>query len=184
MLDTLRHIDYSVFHFINHSLSNSVFDTLCPMLRNKLTWAPLYVLLAIAFYKRYGNKVIWLVVFAAVTVIATDQISSSLIKPLFHRLRPCNNPEANARLLLEYCGAGYSFVSSHAANHFGITVFLIPFLQRKLLFGSLLLFWASVVSFSQVYVGVHFPADVLVGGMLGSLIGGLLSYPALKKIQP
>lgn len=184
MLDTLRQIDHNLFHFINREMANTLLDTLCPILRNKLTWIPLYVLLAFVFYKRYGTRVIWLVLFGAVTVLLTDQISSSLIKPFFHRLRPCNNPEVNARLLLNYCGVGYSFVSSHAANHFGVAVFLIPFLHRRLLFGSLLLLWATAVSFSQVYVGVHFPADVLAGGILGSLIGGLLSYPALKKIQP
>jgi undecaprenyl-diphosphatase len=183
MLETLRHIDHSLFHFVNHDLANPVLDLLCPVFRNKLTWLPLYVILALLFYKKYGRQVLWLAAFAALTILLTDQLSSSLIKPLTHRLRPCNNPEVNARLLLDYCGAGYSFVSSHAANHFGIAAFLLPFVQRKVLFGSLLFVWAALVSFSQVYVGVHFPADVLGGAILGSVIGALLFYPALWKIH-
>lgn len=171
MLDTLRYIDHILFHILNHNLANPVLDVLCPLLRNKLIWIPLYVLMAYVFYKRLGNKILLLACFAAITVLLTDQISASLIKPVVHRLRPCNNPEVNARLLLSYCGAGYSFVSSHAANHFGIAVFLIPFLQHRRMFGFLLLLWASVVSFSQVYVGVHFPADVFAGALLGAFTG-------------
>lgn len=180
MLDTLRHIDHTLFHFINHSLANPILDVLCPVLRNKLTWVPLYVFMGYMFYKRFGNKILLLGCFAAITVLFTDQISASLIKPVVHRLRPCNNPEIGARLLLSYCGAGYSFVSSHAANHFGIAMFIIPFLQYRRMFGFLLLLWASLVSFSQVYVGVHFPADVFAGALLGIFTGFSFAVVARK----
>jgi undecaprenyl-diphosphatase len=171
MLDTLRHIDCALFNWINHGLANPILDMVCPILRNKLTWIPLYVFLAFLFYKQYGSKLFWIAAFAGVTLLITDQISSSLIKPLVHRLRPCNNPAIGARLLLSYCGAGYSFVSSHAANHFGIAFFLIPFLREKFLHSVLLVLWAALVSFSQVYVGVHFPMDVVAGALLGAFVG-------------
>ena len=176
MIETLRHIDHSAFHFINYGLANPVFDALCPIFRNKLTWIPLYIILAFFFYRKYGTRILVIGALTGLTVLLTDQISSSLIKPFVHRLRPCNNPAVHARLLLAYCGAGYSFVSSHAANHFGIAAVLIPFtwVNRKL-YGSLLLLWAFLVSFSQVYVGVHFPVDVIAGGMLGLLIGSLVA---------
>lgn len=183
MIETLRHIDHILFHFINHDLANPVLDMWCPVFRNKYTWLPLYLILVTVFYKQYGKQLLWLSAFAALTVLLTDQLSSSLIKPLVHRLRPCNNPEVNARLLLDYCGAGYSFVSSHAANHFGMAMFLLPFLKSKWLWGFLLFIWASAVSFSQVYVGVHFPSDVTAGALLGVVVGYSTSYITLRYIS-
>lgn len=180
MLDALRHIDHAVFHFINGDLANPVFDILCPLLRNKLTWIPLYLFLAFCFYKQYGNNMLWIIAFVALTVLITDQLSSSVIKPYVHRLRPCNNTHINARLLLSYCGGGYSFVSSHAANHFGMAIFLISFLRLKFLYGVLLVLWAALVSFSQVYVGVHFPIDVIAGAMVGVLIGLVIAKVSAK----
>ncbi|MFN8286483.1 MAG: phosphatase PAP2 family protein [Chitinophagales bacterium] len=153
------------------------------MLRNKLTWIPLYALLAFLLYRKYGLKVFYIGLGVGVVVLLSDQISSSLIKPWIHRLRPCNNPEIQARLLLEYCGGGYSFVSSHAANHFGMAVFFAAFFERKFLAAALLLLWAFVVSFSQVYVGVHFPVDVIAGGLLGAVIGLAVSLVVLRFVK-
>lgn len=183
MLEFLRYTDHALFHFVNTGLANPVFDILCPLFRNKLFWLPLYLLLALIFYKRYGNKIFLIGLFVAFTVLLTDQLSSSLIKPLVHRLRPCNNSALQVRLLLDYCGAGFSFVSSHAANHFGIAMFLIPFFNRKKLAAALLFTWAFAIAFSQVYVGVHFPADVAAGAMLGIFIGWLTALLAFRFIE-
>ncbi len=164
-------------------MANPVLDFLCPILRNKLTWVPLYILFALLLYRKYGAKVIYLGIGAALVILLSDQISSSLIKPYQHRLRPCNNPAIEARLLLDACGGGYSFVSSHAANHFGLAVFLVFFFERKRLAAPLLLLWAFAVAFSQVYVGVHFPMDVLAGALLGSIIGWVLGMAVTKLIK-
>lgn len=183
MLEQLRHIDYMLFHFINTEMANAVLDFLCPILRNKLTWIPLYILFAVLLYPKYGSKIVYLGIGAAVVILLSDQISSSLIKPYMHRLRPCNNPAIEARLLLDACGGGYSFVSSHAANHFGLAVFLVFFFERKKLAAPLLLLWAFVVAFSQVYVGVHFPMDVVAGALLGSIIGWAVAVPLAKFVN-
>lgn len=183
MLELLRHTDYALFHFVNTGLANPVFDVLCPLFRNKLFWLPLYLFLAFIFYKRYRNKTLLIGLFVALTVLLTDQLSGSLIKPLVHRLRPCNNPAMKARLLLDYCGAGYSFVSSHAANHFGIAMFLIPFFNRRKLAAALLFTWAFAIAFSQVYVGVHFPADIAGGAVLGIFIGWITARLACRFIE-
>ena len=187
MLETLKHIDQVLFHFINHDLANPVFDVICPIWRDKRTWIPFYVIMFFLFWKLYQRKALGLTLSAVLTIVFSDQISSSLIKPFFHRLRPCNNPNlaSSARLLLHDCGVGYSFVSSHAANHFAIATFIwffIPVNKKKA--SALILFlWASSIALSQVYVGVHYPADILAGALLGIAIGTITGYATRKFLH-
>lgn len=177
--------DQQAFTYLNETIANPVLDFLCPILRNKLTWIPLYALLAWYFYQRYGIKnLLLLVAGTGLTVLITDQVASSLIKPYFHRLRPCNEAALHARLLLDACGNGYSFISSHAANHFGMAFFFSFFFERKWIAAVVLLSWAFAVSFSQVYVGVHYPLDVTVGAFLGIITGittGAIFYSLVVK---
>ena len=109
----------------------------------------------------------------ALTVGIADTISSKVIKKSVQRLRPCNDTQINQQVkLLVRCGGGYSFTSSHATNHFAVALFLIGTLGR--IFRRMkwpLLFWAATIALGQVYVGVHYPFDILVGGTIGSLIG-------------
>lgn len=114
----------------------------------------------------------------------SDQISSGFIKHTVKRLRPCRNPEVkdDVRLLIK-CGPGYSFTSSHAANHFGFAFALgFLFLRRKkiLLIASL---WAFIISYSQVYVGVHYPFDILGGALVGIITGSLFGWIGFKKLK-
>jgi len=173
MLNFLRHIDFWLFYLVNDKLSNSFFDMVLPWCREKYNWIPLYVLLAVFLTYTFKKKVWKIFVIVPLLILSTDQLTSSIIKPLFHRLRPCRNPELADHIhQLVNCGAGYSFVSSHAANHFGLAVFLIMIFGEKFRWlSSLLLIWAFIISFAQVYVGVHFPSDVTVGALIGALLG-------------
>lgn len=178
MLETIKQVDFYLFHLINQTLANSVLDVICRILREKLVWVPLYVLLGYLFYRRYKLKALWLLALAGLTILLCDQISSSLIKPLVQRARPCNNPFLQARLLLSHGCNGFSFVSSHAANHFGLATFLALVVENKKRWVPWLYGWAFSIGFSQIYVGVHYPADIVGGALLGTVLGFLTGLAA------
>ena len=173
MIETLRHIDRALFHYINHDLANPVLDMLCPWFREKLTWTPFYLAAAYLIFRKYGaKKTLLLIALGAATILISDQ-TSNLFKHFVHRLRPCNNPELKdgVRLMIESCGVGYSFVSAHAANHFALATFMSFLVGGKKGLMALLFIWAASVALSQVYVGVHYPADITGGAIIGIIAG-------------
>lgn len=182
-MDWLLHFDHAVFRFINHELGNAWFDALLPFLRERWFWVPLYVFfLLFALLNFQGNKKIAFVLGLCIVFGLADFTSSILIKKNVRRLRPCNDAAVQVDLRLPSCGGGYSFTSSHATNHFAIAVYLIGFFApwHRFLRPALLL-WAGAVAFSQVYVGVHYPLDVICGGLLGGLIArGVLLLPPIR----
>lgn len=191
MLEQIIQFDQNLFFAINHGLSNSAFDWLMPILRNRFTWTPLYLFIAIFLVRNYAKNGWLILIFMGLTFGITDYFSSSIIKPSVERLRPCNNPliKSEVRNIVD-CGTGFSFPSSHASNHFALAVFLILFFYHKwkwiLPIGLL---WAGSISFAQVYVGVHFPIDVISGAVLGSIIAYvmgtiLLANKAFNQWQP
>ncbi len=176
--EILRSLDASIFQWINSGWSNPVFDALMPWCREKWIWAPLYLFIATFSWINFGNRGWVLVIGLTMAAGLADFTSSSLIKKNVQRLRPCNDPELRATVVLrlDNCGSGYSFTSSHAANHFAAAVFLIGFLGRWSRWAKpVLLGWAGLIALSQVYVGVHFPGDIFFGGILGALIGWALA---------
>ncbi|MBA2422034.1 MAG: phosphatase PAP2 family protein [Chitinophagales bacterium] len=174
-MESLIDLDQSIFIFFNQQLRNSLFDLIMPYLREKNFWIPLYVVLLFYFILYFKVKSWIAIAFAAATAVITDQSSSSLIKPLVHRIRPCNDPSFSAEVhLLVSCGGGFSFISAHAANHFGLACFLIVMLRERFKWiVPAALAWATLVAFAQVYVGLHYPFDVLCGGIFGSIVGTL-----------
>lgn len=170
----LINFDEYLFHCINSGLKNPFFDAVMPVLRNKYTWMPVYLFLFSFFLINFKKQGIFIILALALTIGAADSTSSHLFKKSVKRLRPCKVIEQPADLhLLVSCGSGFSFPSSHAANHFAIATFLVLVLGRNLrrIWAPVLLFWALCVAFAQVYVGVHFPLDVIAGGLWGSLVG-------------
>lgn len=172
-LNSLLAWDRKAEHLVNVTWKHPVLDLVAPVLRNQYTWIPLYVFLAIFIPRKYGKKGwLWCLGFL-ITFALSDYTSASLIKPYVQRLRPCNDAvmRHGMRLLVD-CGSGYSFPSSHAANHFALAVFMSFTLRKSyrwIWVASLL--WAFSVAYAQVYVGVHYPLDVLCGGLLGCLAG-------------
>jgi len=131
---------------------------------------PFYIMGSLLVLYKYRWLGLWMIVCAGLAILASDQ-SSNLIKHFVHRLRPCAVGEA--RLLVAHCSDTFSFTSNHAANHFAIAVFLSLVFRQIRWFPFVLVLWAAFISLSQVYVGLHYPADIAGGALLGSLAGYL-----------
>lgn len=181
----MLNFDFQIFQLINDGFSNNFFDWLAPILREKKTWIPLYIVLLVWTIFRYRQKAILFVLLAILTVGASDFTASSIVKPLVKRIRPCNNQ--SIELLVHKrigCSGGYSFPSSHASNHFALALFLALTVFRKNRAVKIAGFiWATLIAFSQVYVGVHYPLDVFGGAIFGMLIA-LIIFTISGKIWP
>lgn len=175
-MQQLLSFDRYLFKLINSSWHNPFFNWLMPWLRNSNAWFPLYLFLLLLVLVNFKKTGWWWLIFAAGTVILTNFISSTLIKENIWRLRPCNDPDFKAwiNVLVGYRPQSSSFTSSHAANHFGMAMFLFLTLRKNFYkWPGLFFLWAFSISFAQVYVGVHYPIDVICGGIIGILIGYL-----------
>jgi undecaprenyl-diphosphatase len=171
MLDFLINIDTQIFYFVNLKLQNGVLDFLMPFLTQRSNWMiPLWIgwLVFFIFGKKKGRIVALLLM---VTITASDQVSAHLIKPWVGRIRPCNVLE-NVHLLVG-CTQAFSFPSAHACNLFSSATLLSRSYKSLT---PVFLIIAFLVSFSRIYVGVHYPFDVLAGGLLGFLLASLILF--------
>ena len=185
MPDYFLQLDRHLFYFINHDLSNSFFDVVMPYLRNPKFWVPLYIFILVFCLWRYKKPGAIVIILLSLTVGFADFTSEHFIKSNIKRLRPCRDAIVSLTDIKRVpCGLGYSFPSIHATDHFAMTIFLCLVFGKKwhwIWFWALL--WATSISFAQVYVGLHFPVDVVCGALYGALIGVVFSW-LFKKLQP
>ncbi|HUB61746.1 MAG TPA: phosphatase PAP2 family protein [Puia sp.] len=169
--------DYWLFSHINQRWISPVLDNVLPFVREAEFWVPFYLFLLVFVTMNFDKKGWLWSLYLTMTAIISDLISSHLVKGHVYRLRPCGNPlwADSIRFLANYCPVGSSFTSSHACNHFAMAVFIYRTLRPVSRWWALILLWAFVISYAQVYVGVHYPLDIICGGILGSLIGWLVS---------
>jgi undecaprenyl-diphosphatase len=186
MMASLLQWDTSMMHWVNHGWSNPFFDFLFPLLRNKYFWMPLYTFcIAWIIFNFNTKQSLFALLFISLSIFAADTISSKLIKDQVQRPRPCHVENIHPPVVLRVsCGSGYSFTSSHAANHFAIAAFMVTvfgYFMRK--WKYIWWLWATLISLAQVYVGVHYPLDIIGGGVLGVIIGasmGMLCKHLMK----
>ena len=175
-MESLSNIDTDLFLYLN-SLHTSWLDKVMIAVTQMWVWAPLYLLLIYWTVKQYGKRCWWVFLAVGVVVLCSDQLSAHVCKPFFQRLRPCYNPDLQDLIYLPkgMAGGRFGFVSSHAANTFAVAAFLTSVLRNyRPWLGIVLYLWAFISSYSRIYLGFHYPGDILCGAFLGILIGLIL----------
>ena len=185
-IDWLIQIDKKAFVFVQTHLTATWLDGFMLLLRNPYTWIPLYLYLLYWLSRQKKLDALKFICCTLVCITITDYGSAHILKPLFERVRPCYDSETMIFVRgIAGCGGRLSFPSSHASNHFGLASFW--FFSIRLLTGQkwrLLWLWALLISFAQVYVGVHFPLDVAGGSIFGFIIGLVLSNLFRYWVKP
>lgn len=180
MLDFLIHKDIELFIYLNN-LGSIQWDGFWLFITNKFTAIPLYVFLLFLTYKLVGFKRMLIVLLFAILLVALSDQTANLFKYSFKRLRPCHNNDIASiiRIVKEGCGGLYGYFSGHAINSMAIAVFFGLLLKNKYKYlFTILIFWAVIIAYSRIYVGVHYPLDVLTG-MLFGLVYGFIFYKLL-----
>ncbi len=174
MIDTLRELDQHIFIFFN-GFHNEFFDVLMYWITYKYTWFPFYLVLILVVVRRYGWQGALMMLAVLIAVGLADQATSGFMKPYFGRLRPCYNPDLTGLVhVVAGCGGRFGFASAHAATTFALATSLYLMMRGWTHNFVYLYIWSFIVSYSRIYVGVHYPADLLVGAAIGSAIGWLV----------
>jgi undecaprenyl-diphosphatase len=175
-MELILSLDEKLFLFLNNALANPFFDKFFPFITEVDHWMLVYIIALSMLLWKGGKKGRLTVLALILTVIITDQFVSSFLKDIIGRLRPCHTLE-EVRLLVN-CGSGKSFPSAHAANNFAAAFVITRFYKNnKWIFFTI----ATLMAFSRVYIGVHYPLDILGGAFIGSSIGILVSF-GINKI--
>ncbi len=186
ILPTLIQWDTQVFLAVN-GCHHPFFDSFMEMYSDRFIWLPFYLSIAYAVYRQFHWKA--MVVFLGLALLLltiNDQLSSSVFRSAFARMRPSNpdNPlSAMVHIVDGYRGGRYGFPSSHAANSWGLAMFICLSFRRRLLMLTMVA-WATVICYSRMYLGVHYFGDVLCGALLGTSTAGLVYYVFQRAVPP
>jgi len=183
----LNDLDHQLFLFLN-GLHVGWLDPVMTFISSELGWVPFYAVLVFLVFYKYKWKGLWILLGVVVAITLSDQIASHVFKPLVMRLRPCHDPLTKDLVYLPdgHCGGLYGFMSSHASNTFALASLIYMTMKKHYSkIGWVMFPWAAVVSYSRIYMGAHFPGDVVCGAALGLMLGlgfgYLTSYVMTKR---
>lgn len=184
MMDTLAELDKKLFLYLN-SFHSPWLDPIMFYASQTFIWVPLYLILLFVILKEYRNDSWAPLIGIFITILLADQITSGILKPIFERLRPSREPalEGLVHIVNGYKGGLYGFASSHAANTAGLSLFFWLLFRHKFTWIFLLFIWAAFVSYTRIYIGVHYPGDALAGMCIGiaSAFAGIGTYRWLSR---
>jgi undecaprenyl-diphosphatase len=171
-VEELLELDKRLLLFLN-GWNSPFFDSVMLTLTETFVWTPLYAILIFLVIKIYGKSSIWILLGATLTIVLCDQITTGFMKPFFARLRPSHEPALDGliHLVNNYRGGLYGFASSHAANTFGVAIFVWLSLKKCYRWISVVFVWALVMTYTRIYLGVHYPSDIAIGALIGLLVG-------------
>jgi len=181
MMEWLIDLDQDIFLALN-GVHSSFMDEFMWWVSYKYTWIPVYLILLLFLLRRHGWRItLTIAVGIGLVVLFADQFTSGFSKPFFARPRPCHADELMGLVhtVNDKCGGPYGFVSSHSANFFALATFISPFFPRYFRWGAFGV--AALVAYSRIYLGVHYPGDVIFGALVG-VLGGFLIYLVFKKV--
>jgi undecaprenyl-diphosphatase len=177
VLDALVHIDQSLFLALN-GLHTPFFDQFFWYATKPILWLPLYLLIFVLLVRSFRWKTITIVIAVALMIAVSDQLAN-VSKDRTQRLRPSHEPEIEQLVhsVNDYKGGQYGFFSAHASTNFAIALFFIFFLRRRYRWMvPILLVWATIMAYSRLYLGVHYPGDILAGILVGVILGSLFVW--------
>lgn len=182
MLEKILSIDTELFIFLN-SLGSAKFDGFWLIITKQTSWIPLFLFLFYLILKKLGIKqTLYLMVFVSILVFVSDQ-TANLFKNGFQRLRPCSNPEINTFIRVVKSSETFSFFSGHATNSIGVATFLYLIFKKDYNYFWLLFLWPLIFAYSRIYLGLHYPIDIICGYLCGAILGFLMFklYRILQK---
>jgi undecaprenyl-diphosphatase len=184
MIEKIKQWDTELFLFLN-GWHTPLMDTAMYWITDRFFWIPFYVLIVYLLLKKFRWQGLWMVLTIVVAIVLADQLASGLFKPFFARYRPCHELSIQPLVhVVRGCGGQYGFVSSHSANTFAFAMLMWLMLRKTFRYTHYLFFWAFLVSYSRIYVGVHYPIDLIGGAFIGVFCALLLFFIYKQFTKP